>query len=67
MRDMINNLSKYPRFLVTVSLGIFFYLFEFLKPLSKRPVTAVALLTLVGASFAFIFFTLRAMLVISPA
>lgn len=67
MRDMINNLSKYPRFLVTVSLGIFFYLFELLKPLSKRPVTAVALLTLVCASFAFMVFTLRAMLVISPA
>ncbi|PSB05240.1 DUF751 family protein [Merismopedia glauca] len=62
MNEFFNNISRYPRFLITISLGIFFALFGWLKPLLERPVTAIALIGLVLASFSFVFLTLRAML-----
>lgn len=66
MQDFINNISRYPRFLITVCLGIFFFLFDQLKPLLDRPATAIALVTLIVATFVFLTFTLRAMLGLSP-
>lgn len=62
MQEFLDNISRYPRFLITITLGIFFALFERLRPLLKRPVTATALLGVIIGGFAFIFFTLRAML-----
>lgn len=62
MQEFLDNLSRYPRFLITITLGIFFALFERLRPLLKRPVTATALLGVIIGGVAFIFFTLRAML-----
>ncbi|MGK7915300.1 MAG: DUF751 family protein [Prochloraceae cyanobacterium] len=61
-QDFWGNVSRYPRYLISFSLGIFFALFERLKPLLKNPLTAIALLGLLLGSIAFIFFTLRAML-----
>jgi membrane protein insertase Oxa1/YidC/SpoIIIJ len=66
MQDFINNISRYPRFLITVCLGIFFFLFERLKPMLDRPATAIALITSIVATFFFLTFTLRAMLGLSP-
>ncbi|MBE9122648.1 MULTISPECIES: DUF751 family protein [Microcoleaceae] len=66
MQDFINNVSRYPRFLITVCLGIFFFLFERLKPLLDRPATAIVLVTSIVATFVFLTFTLRAMLGLSP-
>lgn len=60
--EFIENISRYPRFLASVILGIFFFLFEKLKPLLNRPVTAVALIGFIAGIFLFITFTLRAML-----
>lgn len=65
MQDFINNVSRYPRFLITVCLGIFFFLFERLKPLLDRPTTAIALISSIVATFVFLTFTLRAMLGLS--
>ncbi|MGE5659945.1 MAG: DUF751 family protein [Actinomycetota bacterium] len=65
MQDFFNNISRYPRFLITVTLGIFFFLFDRLKPLLQRPVTAIALVGLLVATFAFVTLTLRAMLGLS--
>jgi uncharacterized membrane protein len=62
MNEFFNNITRYPRFLITISLGVFFALFGWLKPLMNRPVTAIALIGLVLASFSFVFLTLRAML-----
>lgn len=62
MQEFLNNISRYPRFLITISLGIFFALFGWLKPLFSRPVTAIAVIALLAASFSFVFLTLRAML-----
>lgn len=66
MQEFINNISRFPRFFITVTLGIFFFLFEKLKPLLDRPVTAIALVSSIVATFVFLVFTLRAMLGLSP-
>jgi membrane protein insertase Oxa1/YidC/SpoIIIJ len=66
MQEFFENASRYPRYFITVTLGIFFFLFEKLRPLLKNPVSAVALITFVIASFMFVTFTLRAMLGLSP-
>jgi Protein of unknown function (DUF751) len=66
MQEFINNISRFPRFFITVTLGIFFFLFERLRPLLDRPVTAIALVSSIVATFVFLTFTLRAMLGLSP-
>jgi hypothetical protein len=54
--------GRYPRYFITVVLGIFISSFGWVAPLLKRPVTAVALVGfLVGVLF-FVSFTLKAML-----
>ncbi len=66
MQEFFENVSRYPRYFITFTLGIFFFLFERLKPLLERPLTAVALIGLIIGVFAFTFFTLQAMLGLSP-
>ncbi|MDJ0714044.1 MAG: DUF751 family protein [Prochloraceae cyanobacterium] len=61
-QDFWKNVSRYPGFLITISLGIFFALFERIKPLLQNPVTLIALIGLLLGTIAFIFFTLQAML-----
>jgi hypothetical protein len=67
MRDFFENVSRYPLYLISVILGIFFALFERLKPLFKNPVTAIAIIGMLLGGFAFLFFTLKAMLGLTPA
>lgn len=62
MQDFWTNVSRYPRYLITFSLGVLFTLASPLLPLFKRPVTAIATTAFLVAAFAFIGFTLRAML-----
>jgi len=62
MGEFFKNVSRYPRYLISFSLGIFFALFERLKPLFDRPVTATALIGILVSVFFLLFFTLRAML-----
>jgi hypothetical protein len=62
MQDLWNTISKYPKFLIGVILGIFFNLAQPIVPLLKNPITAIALVgTLIGA-FACTTFILRGML-----
>jgi|JI81BgreenRNA_FD_contig_111_20072_length_1563_multi_6_in_0_out_0_3 hypothetical protein len=65
--DFWSNISRYPRYFVTIILGIFFFLFDRLKPLLKRPVTAIALVGLTVSALVFVILTLRAMLGLTPA
>ncbi|NER26284.1 MAG: DUF751 family protein [Symploca sp. SIO1C4] len=65
MGEFFDNVFRYPRYLISFSLGVFFSVFGWLKPLLKNPVTAVALVGILVAGFLFIFFTLRAMLGLS--
>ncbi|MGF1491520.1 MAG: DUF751 family protein [Microcoleaceae cyanobacterium] len=66
MQDFFDNISRYPRYLISFTLGIFFALFGWVKPLLSNPITAIALFGLVGGTLAFTFLTLRAMLGLSP-
>lgn len=66
MKDFLQNISRYPRYLISISLGIFFALFGRFKPLVSNPVSAIALSGLIGGTLMFLVFTLRAMLGLSP-
>ncbi len=65
MQEFFENVARYPRYLISLILGIFIALFERLKPLFRNPLTAISLIGLLFSSFIFMFFTLRAMLGIS--
>ncbi|MGQ4647340.1 DUF751 domain-containing protein [Lyngbya aestuarii] len=60
------NVSRYPRYLISFTLGIFYSVYLFFKPLLQNPISAIAFIGLVVGSFFFISFTLRAMLGLSP-
>lgn len=62
MQEFFENVSRYPRYLISLILGIFIAFFERLKPWFRNPVSAIALVGALGGAFAFLFFTLRAML-----
>lgn len=62
MQNFWNTVSKYPIFLTGVILGVLLNALKPLAPLFKHPVTAIALISTFIAGFAFIGFTLRAML-----
>lgn len=66
MQEFFNNVARYPRYLISFSLGIFFNAIEPLLPLLKRPTTAIALAGALVAGFVFLTFTLRAMLGLDP-
>jgi membrane protein insertase Oxa1/YidC/SpoIIIJ len=61
-----DNVFRYPRYLITIVLGLFLNTFAPLVPLLKRPVTLIALVGLFVSSLVFLTFTLRAMLGLSP-
>ena len=65
MQEFFENVSRYPRYFITITLGIFFFLFEQVRPLLKNPVSAIALISFIIAAFMFVTFTLRAMLGLS--
>ncbi|MEO1622217.1 MAG: DUF751 family protein [Cyanobacteria bacterium J06632_3] len=62
MQEFFGNVSRYPRYLISFSLGVFYNAIEPLLPLLKRPSTAIALISAVIASFIGLTFTLQAML-----
>ncbi|MBW4563490.1 MAG: DUF751 family protein [Mojavia pulchra JT2-VF2] len=60
-----DNVFRYPRYFITVLLGVLLNTFAPLFPLLKRPVTLIALVGFFVGSLAFITLTLRAMLGLS--
>ena len=60
-----NNVFRYPRYLVTIVLGLLVNTFDPLIPLLKRPVTLLAIIGLFVGGFFFLTLTLRAMLGLS--
>ncbi|MGK7886744.1 MAG: DUF751 domain-containing protein, partial [Crocosphaera sp.] len=42
MGDFFKNVSRYPRYLISFTLGVFFVFFNWIKPLFKNPVSAIA-------------------------
>jgi len=65
MQEFFNNVFRYPRYLISFTLGILYNAVQPLMPLLQRPTTAVALIGAVVAGFIFLTFTLRAMLGLS--
>ena len=62
MRDLWNNISKYPAFLAGITLGLLANALKGIVPLLKNPVTLIAVIGFTLGSIGFISFTLRAML-----
>lgn len=67
MQSFWNTISKYPIFLAGALLSVFLGAVKPLLPFLKNPVTAIALIGLFVAGFAFLSFTLRAMLGLQAA
>ncbi len=65
MQDFFQNVSRYPRYLISYTLGIFWFFLKQLKPFFKNPVTAIAVVGLLVGGFAMLYLTLEAMLGIS--
>jgi type II secretory pathway component PulF len=62
MQEFFNNVSRYPRYLISFTLGIFYFALSPLLPLFRRPSTAIASIAVLVAAFLFLVFTLQAML-----
>ncbi|MDX2228530.1 MAG: DUF751 family protein [Leptolyngbyaceae cyanobacterium bins.349] len=62
MQSFWNTIAKYPIFLAGALLSVFLGAIQPLLPLLKNPVTAIALVGVFIGGFAFLTFTLRAML-----
>lgn len=65
MQEFFGNVSRYPRYLISFSFGIFYNAIEPLVPFLKKPSTAIALISAFIAAFIGLTFTLQAMLGIS--
>ncbi|MBE9127080.1 MULTISPECIES: DUF751 family protein [unclassified Coleofasciculus] len=66
MKDFLQNISRYPRYLISITLGIFFALFERFKPLFSNRLSAIAVMGILVGAVLFLIFTLRAMLGLNP-
>jgi len=53
MQEFFNNVFRYPRYLISFTLGILYNAVQPLMPLLRRPATAVALVGAVIAGFMF--------------
>lgn len=62
MGELLENISRFPKFFTVVILGTFAAFFKPLAPFMKNPITAIAVLGIFVGSFLCITFTLRAML-----
>ena len=62
MQEFFENVFRYPRYLISFTLGILFNALKPLEPLLQRPTTAVALIGAVVSGIIFLTFTLRAMI-----
>jgi len=60
------NISRYPRYFVTIIFGVLLSAIAPLVPLFNRPITAIALVSLLVGLFVLVTLTLRAMLGLSP-
>jgi hypothetical protein len=67
MGEFFNNVSRYPRYFISLGLGIFYSIYEWIRPLFRDRMTSIALVGILVGFFAFIYFTLTAMLGLTPA
>ncbi|MEM9447042.1 MAG: DUF751 family protein [Cyanobacteria bacterium P01_E01_bin.6] len=67
MQEFFKNVQRYPRYLISFSLGVLYTFVEPLIPLLKKPTTAIVLVGFLVGAFLFVTFTLRAMLGLAVA
>ncbi|MBD2463911.1 DUF751 family protein [Oscillatoria sp. FACHB-1407] len=67
MKDFFENVSRYPRYFISFTLGTLLAALRPILPLFQRPITAIPTIGFLIAGFAFIAFTLRAMLGLGAA
>ena len=60
------NISRYPRYFITIILGVVLNALAPLAPLFNRPATAIAMISLLLGLLTFVTLTLRAMLGLNP-
>ncbi|WP_299402233.1 DUF751 family protein [Acaryochloris sp. IP29b_bin.148] len=66
MGDFFKKLSSYPRFFLAIVVGVFWTLLKPLQGFAKNPVTGIAALGVIIGGFAFLSFTLSAMMGLTP-
>ena len=66
MGEFFENVARYPRYLITFTLGVFLVFFDWIKPLFRNRVSAIAVGGIVIGVFSLLYFTLRGMLGLSP-
>ncbi|MEM7796937.1 MAG: DUF751 family protein [Cyanobacteria bacterium P01_C01_bin.118] len=62
MQEFFTNVSRYPRYFITFTLGVLYSAVKPLLPLFENRITAIALVGAVIAGFMFLSFTLKAMM-----
>ena len=62
MQEFFSNVSRYPRYFITFTLGVLYSAIKPILPLFENRVTAIALVGAVVAGFICLSFILRAML-----
>ncbi|TYQ29898.1 DUF751 family protein [Pseudanabaena sp. UWO310] len=62
MKNFIQNLLRYPQFLVLIIGGVLSVAIAPIIPLLKKPVTAIAMITAIVSGFIGVSLVLRAML-----
>ncbi|ELS32565.1 MULTISPECIES: DUF751 family protein [Pseudanabaena] len=62
MKNFIQNLLRYPQFLVLIIGGVLSVVIAPIIPLLKKPVTAIAMITAIVSGFIGVSLVLRAML-----
>ncbi|HEY9626649.1 MAG TPA: DUF751 family protein [Coleofasciculaceae cyanobacterium] len=65
MEEFFANISRYPRYFISFTLGILLTALSPLLPMFKRPSTAIAAVSVLVAGMVLLSFTLRAMLGLS--
>jgi Protein of unknown function (DUF751) len=62
MKEFFDNISRYPRYFISFTLGILLTALNPIAPLLQRPITAIPTVGFLIAGFIFLSLTLRAML-----
>lgn len=62
MKDFFVNVLRYPRYFITFLLGIFYSIYQWVRPMVRNRVAALALLGFGVSTLAFVSLTLKAML-----
>ncbi len=62
MGEFFSNVSRYPKYLITIVLGVFTAALEPLIKRSSNPITAIALISALISAFITFFFLLREMI-----